>query len=166
MEQCKIHRPKWEHQVKKHSLICMGQVQGVGGGETKVEKEEAKTDWGLSFGAGLPSGLEGVLSFACPRWAITLVCHFKFLLQQDRTEETTHSPDKNFLTNLVNLICMLLGMGLLKVYKALIRLVSVGTLHPPSDVYVRSFLCPFFTLIKTLIHKSSWVIEAGPWSQS
>ena len=39
-------------------------------------------------------------------------------------------------------------MGLVRIYKALIRLVSVVTLHPPSDVYTRSFLCPFFTLIK------------------
>ena len=36
------------------------------------------------------------------------------------------------------------GVGLLKVYKALIRLWGGGTLHPPSDVCVRSFLCSFF----------------------
>ena len=35
------------------------------------------------------------------------------------------------------------GVGLVKVYKALIRLVRGGSLCPPSDVYVRSFLCPF-----------------------
>ena len=34
------------------------------------------------------------------------------------------------------------GVGLVKVYKALIRLLR-GALCPPSDVYVRSFLCPF-----------------------
>ena len=34
-------------------------------------------------------------------------------------------------------------MGLVRIYKALIRLVSVGILRPPSDVYTRSFLCPF-----------------------
>ena len=34
-------------------------------------------------------------------------------------------------------------MGLVRVYKALIRLVSVGTLHLPPEVYARSFLCPF-----------------------
>ena len=56
----------------------------------------------------------------------------------------------------------IVGVGLVKVYKALIRLVvSGGTLHPPSDVYVRTFLCPFYTLIK-LLHKSSWVIKLVP----
>ena len=45
-------------------------------------------------------------------------------------------------------------MGLVRVYKALIRLVSVGTLHPPSDVYARSFLCLFFTLIKLCYTKA------------
>ena len=36
------------------------------------------------------------------------------------------------------------GVDLVKVYKAWIRLDKWGTLHPPSDVYVRSFLGPFF----------------------
>ena len=54
------------------------------------------------------------------------------------------------------------GGGLIKVYKALIRLVSGGTLHPLSDVYVRTFLCPFLYFDKTLLHKSSWVIKHGP----
>ena len=31
----------------------------------------------------------------------------------------------------------------------------VGTLHPPSDVYVRSFLCPFLYFNKTLLYKNS-----------
>ena len=39
------------------------------------------------------------------------------------------------------------GVGLVKVYKALIRLVSGGTLHPSSNVSV-SFSVPFHTLIK------------------
>ena len=47
------------------------------------------------------------------------------------------------------------AVGLVKVYKALIRLASGGTLHPPSDVSVRSFLCPFLYFNKTLLHKSS-----------
>ena len=47
------------------------------------------------------------------------------------------------------------GVGLIKVYKALIRLGSGGILHPPSDVYVRSFLCPFLYFNKILLHKSS-----------
>ena len=46
------------------------------------------------------------------------------------------------------------GVGLVKVYKALIRLVKGGSLCPPSDVYVRSFLCPFFTLIKLCYTKA------------
>ena len=33
------------------------------------------------------------------------------------------------------------GVGLVKVYEVLIRLVSGCTLCPLSDVYVRSFLC-------------------------
>ena len=41
-----------------------------------------------------------------------------------------------------------------------------GTLRPPSDFYVRIFLCPFLYFDKTLLHKSSWVIKPGPWSQS
>ena len=41
-----------------------------------------------------------------------------------------------------------------------------GTLCPPSDVYVRSFLCPFLYFNKTLLHKSSWVIKPGPLSWS
>ena len=40
------------------------------------------------------------------------------------------------------------GVDLVKAYKALIRLVGGGPLCPPSDVYIRSFLCPFFTFIK------------------
>ena len=56
-------------------------------------------DWCLSIGVGPPSRLEGVLSFACwiklsCNWAVTLVCHFKFLLWWERTEEITHSLDK------------------------------------------------------------------------
>ena len=41
-----------------------------------------------------------------------------------------------------------------------------GTLHHPSDVCVRSFLCQYSYFNKTLLHKSSWVIKAGPWSGS
>ena len=46
-----------------------------------------------------------------------------------------------------------LWVGLKKVYKALIRLAGGrrGSI-PPSDVYVRSFLCPFFYFDKTLLH--------------
>ena len=48
----------------------------------------------------------------------------------------------------------------------LLRTVRRGILHPPSDVYVRSFLCPISYFNKTLLHKSSWVIKPGPWSQN
>ena len=46
------------------------------------------------------------------------------------------------------------GVGLVKVYKALIRpVVSGGTLHPPSDVHVRSILC-VYALIKLCYTKA------------
>ena len=48
----------------------------------------------------------------------------------------------------------------------LIKTNEGGTLHPPSDVYVRSFLYPFLYFNKTLLYKSSWVIKPGPWSRS
>ena len=48
----------------------------------------------------------------------------------------------------------------------LLRLAREGILHPPSDVYVRSFLCPISYFNKTLLHQSSWVIKPGLWSQS
>ena len=44
--------------------------------------------------------------------------------------------------------------------------VGGGTLCSPSDVYVRSFLCPFSYLNKTLLHKSSWVINLVPGSKA
>ena len=44
------------------------------------------------------------------------------------------------------------GVGLVKVYKALIRLVRGHSLSP---VYVRSSLCPFLYFTKTLLHHSS-----------
>ena len=47
------------------------------------------------------------------------------------------------------------GVGLVKVYKALIRLATGGTLCPPSDVCVRRFHCPFLYFNKTLLHKIS-----------
>ena len=51
-------------------------------------------------------------------------------------------------SNHVSLRRYVVRVGLVKVSKALIRLGSGGTFHPPSDVYVRSFPCPFFTLLK------------------
>ena len=50
------------------------------------------------FGVGPPSCLQGVLFFACQiklscNQASTLISHFRFLLQWDRTEDITHSPD-------------------------------------------------------------------------
>ena len=53
----------------------------------------------MFFWVGLLSHLEDVFSFACQiklnyNQAVTLVHCLKFLLQWDRTEEITHSPDK------------------------------------------------------------------------
>ena len=57
----------------------------------------------------------------------------------------------------------------LKTYIApLLRLGGGGALHPPSDVYVRSFLCLFFTLIKLCYTKSlEWSsLIPGPKAKS
>ena len=56
------------------------------------------------------------------------------------------------------------GVGLVKVYKVLARLVSGSTLCPPSDVCARSTLCPISYLNKTLLHKNSSMIKPDPWS--
>ena len=54
------------------------------------------------------------------------------------------------------------GVGLVKIYKALIRLVAGGTLHPPSDVYVRRFLCLLLYFNKTatlkLVGDQAWFL--------
>ena len=47
------------------------------------------------------------------------------------------------------------GVELTKVYKALLRLARGGALCPPSDDWVRSFLCIILYFNKTLLHKSS-----------
>ena len=62
----------------------------------------------------------------------------------------------------------IVGVGLVKVYKALLRLMSGGTRHPPSDVYVRKFLCHFFTLIKLCYTKAlEWSrLVPGPKAKS
>ena len=43
---------------------------------------------------------------------------------------------------------------------------STGSFSTPLLVSVRSFLCPLSYFNKTLLHRRSWVIEPGPWSQS
>ena len=60
------------------------------------------------------------------------------------------------------------GMSLVKVYKALVKLVSGGILCPSSDVYGRSFLCPFSYFNKSLLHKTSkWSsLVPGPEAKS
>ena len=45
----------------------------------------------------------------------------------------------------------------------LLRLTRGGTLCPPSDVDVKSFVCPFLYFNKTLLHKSSGVVKPGTW---
>ena len=166
MEQGKIHRPEWEHQVKKTAQFAWGRIKGGGGwwwwwGDKHIKggnQDELRAllwgrptlrTWGCTF-LYLP------YTILSSRWAITLVCHFRFLLQQDRTEEITHSPDKNLLINLVNLRCTFLEMSLLKVYKALIRLVSG---HSPSPFWCLCQKLPLslFTSIKL------WYTKALEW---
>ena len=52
--------------------------------------------------------------------------------------------------------------------KQLAKTSKGGTLHPPSDVCVRSFLCPFFTLIKLCYTKTlEWsTLVPGPKAKS
>ena len=45
---------------------------------------------------------------------------------------------------------ILIHCNLLKVYNSIANTSVGGTLSAPSDVYVRSFLCPFYTLINKL----------------
>ena len=58
------------------------------------------------------------------------------------------------------------GVGLVKIYKALIRLPNGALSSLPSDPYVRSFLCPFLYFNETLLHQSSGMIKPSAWSQS
>ena len=55
-----------------------------------------------------------------------------------------------------------------EVYSSLAKTGKGGTLHPPSDVCVRSFLCPFFTLIKLCFTKAlEWSsLVPGPRAKS
>ena len=55
----------------------------------------------------------------------------------------------NFLTNIKQLLNL-----------------AQGHSPSPTDVCVRSFLCPLSYFNKTLLHKNSWVIKPGSWSQS
>ena len=52
--------------------------------------------------------------------------------------------------------------------QARIKIAWRGTLRPPSDVYVRHFLCPFFTLIKLYYTKAlGWsCLVPGPKAKS
>ena len=56
------------------------------------------------------------------------------------------------------------GVGLVKVYKALIRLVCGGTVCSPSEVYVRSFLCPFKYLKKKNDSTTQKLLSDQVWS--
>ena len=102
MEQKKIQRWEWEPQEKQTALLAspvyVGQAQGE---EEKHIKRGAKIELLTSlhfFGVSPPSCLKDVFSFACQ---IKLSCntglshHFKFLLQWDKTEEITNSPDNS-----------------------------------------------------------------------
>ena len=103
MEQKKIHRWRENFRWNKHapflaSWIGLGQAQG--GGDKMYKKKLRQIE--ASLWGHQPSCLEAVLSFVCQieLWAggtVTLVCHFKSLLQWDRTEEITHSPDISYI---------------------------------------------------------------------
>ena len=101
MEQKKIQGLEWELQVKQtHHLLGQPNLHRAGSrwGGDKCIKEGSQNGLSRSFGVSPPSRLMGVLSFAC--WiklscnqVVTLIFHVKYLLQQDRTEEITHSAD-------------------------------------------------------------------------
>ena len=97
MEQKKIWGPEWEPQVKQTALLAIPIYIGQGGGEKNIKKGAKIEPW-LFLWVRPPSQLKDVFSFACQiklscNQAVTLVCHFKFLLQRDRTEEITLSLD-------------------------------------------------------------------------
>ena len=84
--------------MKQTALLASPNYIGQAQVEEKKHKKRSQ-DWAsLFFWVGLPSSLEDVFSFAfqiklsCNQ-AVMPVCHFKSLLQQDRTKEITHSPD-------------------------------------------------------------------------
>ena len=60
-----------------------------------VQKDGDKRGRGLSFKVSQASHLKSVLSFVyrIKLRIVTLIHHFKSLLQWDRTKENTHSPD-------------------------------------------------------------------------
>ena len=93
IEQRKIPGPEWEPQMKHAALLASPVYRG------QAQGEEAKMDWGSSFGLACPHASRMYFSFArqiklsC-NWAVTLVCCFKFSLWRDRTKELTHCPNK------------------------------------------------------------------------
>ena len=81
--------------------------------------------------------------------------------------------NKKLLTNLLSKdVCCGRGSGKTlycnKVYNSLAKTNEGGTHHPPSDVCVRSFFCPFFTLIKLCYTKAlEWSsLVPGPKAKS
>ena len=58
----------------------------------------------------------------------------------------------------------IVGVGLVKLYKALTRVVNQTLSVPLSDVCVRSFLCPFSSS-KTSATQKLWVIKPSSWSE-
>ena len=48
---------------------------------------------------------------------------------------------------------------------SLLRVATGGTLHPPSDVYVRSLLCPFLYFIKHIKKQRHYFANKGQSSQ-
>ena len=120
IEQRKIWGLEWEHQVKQKALLVSSIYIGQGQGEEKKHKKRSQ-NWPLLFSfcffwVGLPSHLKDVLSFACQiklscntslpfklsyTRAVTLICHFKFLLWWDRMEKL-HTPPTDIYTHLAD----------------------------------------------------------------
>ena len=82
------------------------------------------------------SCLRTCFSFLRPFWLILSSWNVSYGSESGKTFTTLrHSFDLLLITNW-------------KAYSSLAKTSEWGSLCPPSDVYVRSFLCPFFALIK------------------
>ena len=96
----KSENVRWNKQRFWPAHFTQGRLRG---GE-KIDKSRSKTEPLSSLGRPA-SPLKDVCSFACQiklscNQAVTLVCHFKFLVQWGRTEETAHSPQH--INNIIN----------------------------------------------------------------
>ena len=117
------------------------------GQEEKRMTEDEMVGWhhrldghGFGWTPEVGDGQEGLA--CCGSWG---------LKELNMTEWLNWTELKNYITPLLTLERRALSTSLLR-----------GI--PPS--HVRNFLNPFSRFNKTLLHKSSWVIKPGPWSQS